>query len=117
MMNFILMRLGFPPIIIPVEFEATYFELLNIADHSGDIRPFYRFIANCSIRTMDKVFYLTIVNKLFVKDDLARKLGKNCLHENLWNILVIDSFSMKFSVFKIMLIKIIRSILKVKCDS
>ncbi|VDN21248.1 unnamed protein product [Gongylonema pulchrum] len=43
-MNLILMLNGFPPIIIPVEARADYYDTLSAANR-GDLRPFIRFIA------------------------------------------------------------------------
>lgn len=43
LMNFILMRAGYPPAIIRKEDRVTYYEGLKSAN-SGDVRPFIRFI-------------------------------------------------------------------------
>lgn len=44
LMNLILMQGGFPPIIIPVDARADYYDTLTAANR-GDLRPFIRFIA------------------------------------------------------------------------
>lgn len=53
LMNLILMRSAFPPIIIEVSERFTYYSHLDQAN-DGDIRPFIRFIANCTERTLNE---------------------------------------------------------------
>jgi len=55
LLNFILMQAGFPPVIVRKEDRQEYYDVLETGN-KGDIRPFVRFIADCSDRTLD--FYL-----------------------------------------------------------
>ena len=57
LMNFILMKNGFPPVSIEVEDRWEYYECL-IAANDGDIRPFVRFIAECTYNTLE--MYLSV---------------------------------------------------------
>lgn len=61
-MNLILMQGGFPPIIIPVEARAEYYQALNTAN-GGDLRPFIRFIArqaDSTLQVLKKKFFFHI---------------------------------------------------------
>lgn len=49
---------GYPPIIIPVQERYTYYEKLSLADE-GDVRPFIRYIANLTDRTIDEYLQFT----------------------------------------------------------
>ncbi|KAI1725050.1 fic/DOC family domain-containing protein [Ditylenchus destructor] len=53
LMNFILMQAGFPPVIIPVEERSRYYSTLQQANQ-GDLRPFIRFIAEQTDRTLEE---------------------------------------------------------------
>ncbi|XP_018329599.1 adenosine monophosphate-protein transferase Fic [Agrilus planipennis] len=46
-MNLILLRAGYPPVIILKEHRQQYYDYLQLANH-GDVRPFVRFIAQCT---------------------------------------------------------------------
>ena len=59
-MNSILMRAGFPPVIIRYQDRHDYYEFLNIANH-GDVRPFIRFVARCTERTIDEYLSVTTI--------------------------------------------------------
>lgn len=58
LMNLILMRAGYPPVIIRKQDRSIYYELLQTGNE-GDIRPFIRFIAKCTERTLDYYLYAT----------------------------------------------------------
>ncbi|XP_055390030.1 protein adenylyltransferase Fic [Condylostylus longicornis] len=58
LMNTILMRAGYPPIIIPKQLRHRYYNYLQLANE-GDIRPFIRFIAECTGRTLDLYLWST----------------------------------------------------------
>lgn len=60
LMNTILMRAGFPPVIIRFQDRHKYYEHLNQANH-GDIRPFIRFVAACTERTIDAYIASTTI--------------------------------------------------------
>ena len=61
LMNLILMQAGYPPIIIKVEEKHEYYQHLNTAN-DGDVRPFIRFIARCTERTLDE-YIMSVVEK------------------------------------------------------
>ncbi|GBN37702.1 Adenosine monophosphate-protein transferase Fic [Araneus ventricosus] len=52
LMNLILMRAGYPPVIIRKQDRSVYYSTLQMANE-GDIRPFIRFIAHCTECTLD----------------------------------------------------------------
>lgn len=52
LMNLILMQAGFPPVTIKVEDRLKYYESLEMGN-AGDIRPFIRFIADCTELALD----------------------------------------------------------------
>ncbi|KOC63330.1 Adenosine monophosphate-protein transferase FICD like protein [Habropoda laboriosa] len=58
LMNMILMQAGYPPVIIHKQHRHTYYENLRIAN-TGDIRPFVRFIAECTEQTLDLFLWAT----------------------------------------------------------
>ncbi|KAG7204205.1 hypothetical protein KM043_002036 [Ampulex compressa] len=58
LMNMILMQAGYPPVIVHKEHRHTYYENLQIAN-AGDVRPFVRFIAECTEQTLDLFLWAT----------------------------------------------------------
>lgn len=58
LMNVRLMQAGYPPVIIPVHERLSYYETLSLAD-DGDVRPFVRFIANLTERTIEEYLLLS----------------------------------------------------------
>ena len=52
LMNLVLMQAGFPPVIIRRADRDIYYNHL-ITANEGDIRPFIRFIAHCTEKTLD----------------------------------------------------------------
>jgi len=64
LMNWILMQNGFPPVIIRKEDRLAYYQHLETANQSSDIRPFVRFIAKCTGRTLDAYIWSTKENSL-----------------------------------------------------
>lgn len=63
-MNLILLRSGYPPVIIYKEDRVKYYEYLTVAN-GGDVRPFVRFIAYCTDETLNT--YLGLNNRLEVQ--------------------------------------------------
>lgn len=57
-MNTILMQAGFPPVIIVKHERYKYYQLLDLANR-GDVRPFVRFIAQCTERTLNLFLWAT----------------------------------------------------------
>ncbi|XP_026478715.1 adenosine monophosphate-protein transferase Fic-like [Ctenocephalides felis] len=58
LMNVILMQAGYPPVIILKQHRHLYYETLRIANE-GDVRPFVRFIAECTENTLDLFLWAT----------------------------------------------------------
>ncbi|XP_054724857.1 protein adenylyltransferase Fic-like [Uloborus diversus] len=56
LMNLILMRSGYPPVIILKQDRSRYYEYLQLAN-DGDMRPFVRFIASCADCTLNIFLY------------------------------------------------------------
>jgi len=56
LMNLVLLQAGYPPVIIDVKDKHEYYQRLQMAN-DGDVRPFIRFVADCTERTLDH--YLT----------------------------------------------------------
>ena len=54
----ILMQAGYPPVIIHKQRRHEYYENLQIAN-GGDVRPFVRFIAECTDQTLDLFLWAT----------------------------------------------------------
>ena len=63
LMNWILMQNGFPPVIIRKQDRLLYYQHLVTAN-DGDIRPFVRFIGQCTARTLDAYIHATKENSL-----------------------------------------------------
>ena len=59
LMNLILMQAGYPAVTIKVEDRLHYYETLQSANR-GDIRPFIRFIAECTEETLDEYLIATM---------------------------------------------------------
>ncbi|XP_044256971.1 protein adenylyltransferase Fic [Tribolium madens] len=57
-MNLILLRGGYPPIMILKEQRDRYYDALNVAN-VGDVRPFVRFIAHCTLQILDMYIHGT----------------------------------------------------------
>ena len=57
-MNLILLRAGYPPVIIKLSQRQEYYETIKQANR-GDIRPFIRFICKCLDDMVDAYLWLT----------------------------------------------------------
>lgn len=75
-MNLILLRSGYPPIMILKEQRNNYYHTLNIAN-VGDVRPFVRFIAKCTLQILDMYIYGT---EMLLLDDYS--VNHKLLSEN-----------------------------------
>ncbi|XP_049882800.1 protein adenylyltransferase Fic [Pectinophora gossypiella] len=58
LMNLLLMQAGYPPVIIPKQHRHLYYQHLQTANE-GDVRPFVRFIAQCTERTLNLYLWAT----------------------------------------------------------
>jgi Fic family protein len=59
LMNLILMKYGYPPVIIRKHQRLEYYEYLELANQ-GDARPFIRFISKCTKLTLEE--YIRLCN-------------------------------------------------------
>ncbi|XP_012276045.1 adenosine monophosphate-protein transferase FICD homolog isoform X2 [Orussus abietinus] len=84
LMNMILMQAGYPPVIIHKQHRHRYYENLRIAN-AGDVRPFVRFIAECTEQTLDLFLWAT---SEFSKQVPA--LGQESLMPDNHNTIVVD---------------------------
>nr|CAI5843393.1 unnamed protein product [Callosobruchus analis] len=57
-MNLILLRAGYPPVIIMKEQREKYYDTLKTAN-MGDVRPFVRFLAHCTLQILNMYIYGT----------------------------------------------------------
>ncbi|XP_013784587.2 adenosine monophosphate-protein transferase FICD homolog [Limulus polyphemus] len=58
LMNLILMRAGYPPVIVRKQDRSLYYQYIQFANE-GDARPFIRFIGDCTERTLDVYLFAT----------------------------------------------------------
>ncbi|CAH1393626.1 unnamed protein product [Nezara viridula] len=58
LMDTILMQAGYPPVIILKQDRHRYYQMIELANE-GDIRPFIRYIAECTERTLDLFIWST----------------------------------------------------------
>ncbi|XP_068626568.1 protein adenylyltransferase Fic [Battus philenor] len=58
LMNLLLMQAGYPPVIIVKQHRHLYYQHLQTANE-GDVRPFVRFIAQCTERTLNLYLWAT----------------------------------------------------------
>ena len=75
LMNLILMQSGFLPVIIKLSERFTYYAHLDQAN-DGDVRPFIRFIAKCTERTLEEFIRqsrsIHVQQELSLNDDYER---------------------------------------------
>ncbi|XP_060516098.1 protein adenylyltransferase Fic [Cylas formicarius] len=57
-MNLILLKAGYPPVMILKEQREQYYQALKTAN-MGDVRPFVRFVAHCTLQILDMYIYGT----------------------------------------------------------
>ncbi|CAH1153830.1 unnamed protein product [Phaedon cochleariae] len=57
-MNMILLKAGYPPVMVLKEQRETYYDSLKTAN-MGDVRPFVRFVAQCTLQILDMYIYGT----------------------------------------------------------
>ncbi|XP_061866404.1 protein adenylyltransferase FICD isoform X2 [Colius striatus] len=58
LLNLILMQAGYPPVTVRKERRAQYYHVLEVANE-GDVRPFIRFVAQCTESTLDLLLAAT----------------------------------------------------------
>lgn len=75
LMNLVLMRAGFPPVIIRRSDREIYYKHLQTANE-GDVRPFIRFIALCTEKTLDAYLWASKEYTMEVEgDDMDTAMG------------------------------------------
>lgn len=57
-MNLILLKAGYPPVMILKEQREKYYDALKTAN-MGDVKPFVRFVAQCTLQILDMYLYGT----------------------------------------------------------
>lgn len=74
LMNFILMKFGFPPVIIKTEDKANYFAALQFAD-AGNIESFIKYIAQNLIRSLEIMIAGANGKDIEEDDDLDKEIA------------------------------------------
>lgn len=92
LMNMILMRAGYPPVIIHKQHRHKYYENLQLAN-TGDVRPFVRFIAECTEQTLDLFLWAT---SEFSRQETPA-LSQETLFTEDHNTIILDDESRKIS--------------------
>ncbi|KAG7169902.1 adenylyltransferase Fic-like [Homarus americanus] len=82
LMNFLLMQAGYPPVIIRKQDRLMYYDCLQTANE-GDTRPFVRFIAHCTEKTLDVYLWATKEALPKIGQDLNSKSEKEKKHSTL----------------------------------
>ena len=73
LMNFILMKFGYPPVIIKTEDKANYFAVLQLAD-AGNIEVFLEYIAENLIRSLEIIIAGANGENIDDEDDLDKEI-------------------------------------------
>ncbi|CAL4081086.1 unnamed protein product [Meganyctiphanes norvegica] len=76
LMNFLLMQAGYPPVIIRKQDRMMYYNCLNEANE-GDTRPFFRFIAHCTEKTVDVYLWATKEHLPEIEQNTEEKMETN----------------------------------------
>lgn len=74
LMNFILMRFGYPPVIIKTEDKENYFSALQQAD-AGIIKPFFDYIATNLIRSLEIMIAGAKGESIEEPDDIDKEIA------------------------------------------
>lgn len=74
LMNFILMRFGYPPVIIKTEDKENYFSALQQAD-AGIIKPFFDYIATNLIRSLEIMIAGAKGENIEEPDDIDKEIA------------------------------------------
>lgn len=71
LMNLMLMKFGYPPVVIKKQERLEYYEYLEMANQ-GDMKPFVRFVARCTQRTLAEYIKLCNDSYSLSVDDSAK---------------------------------------------
>lgn len=74
LMNFILMKFGYPPVIIKTEDKDNYFAVLRLAD-TGQIEPFIEYIAQNLIRSLEIMIAGAKGENIEEADDIDKEIA------------------------------------------
>jgi Fic family protein len=74
LMNFILMKFGFPPVIIKVEDKLNYYSVLQQAD-GDNLDPFFDFIAFNLVRSLELMIKAANGESIEEPDDIDKEIG------------------------------------------
>lgn len=74
LMNFILMKFGFPPVVIKTEDKQNYFSVLRLAD-AGQIEPFVNYIAENLVRSLELMIRGAKGEDIEEPDDFDKELA------------------------------------------
>lgn len=74
LMNFILMKFGYPPVIIKTEDKANYFAALQLAD-AGQLEAFVNYIAQNLVRSLEIMIAGTNGESIEEPDDINKEIA------------------------------------------
>jgi Fic family protein len=74
LMNFILMKYGYPPAIIPTEQRKDYIDALREADETDNLEPFAIYVGKCLIHSLDLMLKVARGEFIEEPDDFDKKI-------------------------------------------
>ncbi|TAE12079.1 MAG: Fic family protein, partial [Bacteroidetes bacterium] len=74
LMNFILMKYGYPPAIIPTEQRKDYIDALREADETDNLEPFAIYVGKCLIHSLDLMLKVARGESIEEPDDFSKKI-------------------------------------------
>jgi Fic family protein len=75
LMNFILMKYGYPPAIIPTEQRKDYIDALREADETDNLEPFAIYVGKCLIHSLDLMLKVARGESIEEPDDFSKKIA------------------------------------------
>ena len=75
LMNFILMKYGYPPAIIPTEQRKDYIDALREADETENLVPFAIYVGKCLIHSLDLMRKVAQGESIEEVDDFSKKIA------------------------------------------
>ena len=77
LLNLILLHRGYPPVVVRLDDRSEYYKALKLAN-AGDIRPFIRFVANCTDTTM--TWFMQAIERIHNSHTIDQ-INKDSSHE------------------------------------
>lgn len=74
LMNFILMKFGYPPVIVKTDDKENYYRVLRLAD-AGNLEPFIEYIANNLIRSLQIIIAGAKGESIEEPDDIDKEMA------------------------------------------